>query len=71
MECQECHVMFSTRGNMKRHVKSKHGRTDPVEQIDCPHCYAVLPNALRLRTHVQTYHPLVIKTVAWVQNVWK
>ena len=117
MECQECHVVFSTPSNMKRHVKNIHGRTDPVEQIDCPHCYAVfstrenrnrhvknihgrtesdqmaepdqmaesaiyepidcphcyaiVPNAGWLERHVETYHPVVIKMVACIQNACK
>ena len=73
MECQQCHAVFSTRSNMKRHVQNIHGRIEPAinESIDCPHCYMILPNAWWVRRHVETYHPVVIKMVACIQNVRK
>ena len=73
MECQECHAVCSTRANLKRHVLNIHGRNEPAidESIDCPYCYAELPNPLWLGRHVETYHPVVIKMVACIQNASK
>lgn len=62
IKCEACDILFSTRGNLLRHKRIKHGENNKVQhqahQVSCCSCDNVIGSILQLRHHLVDEHDI-------------
>lgn len=53
LQCQDCKVKFSTKGNLKAHQNLKHGHATPIQ---CKSCQKVFTVKRNLVVHMRKHH---------------